>query len=150
MGQSLVKNYIHIIFSTKFRVPLIFESIENELYSYLGGICRHLECYPVKIGGCTDHVHISCMLSKKITLMKLLEELKAHSSKWIKTKDDSLKSFYWQNGYGAFSVNPYEIDKVIAYIENQKEHHRRKNFQDEYRAFLKKYKVEYDEKYVWD
>ena len=150
MGQSLVKNYLHIIFSTKLRAPLILESIENELYSYIGGICKQLECYPVKIGGYIDHIHILCMLSKKIPLMKLLEEIKAHSSKWIKTKDDTLKKFYWQNGYGAFSVNPYEVDKVIAYIENQKEHHRKKTFQDEYRAFLKKYNVEFDEKYVWD
>lgn len=150
MGQSLVKNYIHIIFSTKYRAPLILESIENELYSYIGGICKQLECYPVKIGGYIDHIHILCMLLKKIPLMNLLEEVKAHSSKWIKTKDDTLKKFYWQNGYGAFSVNPYEIDKVIAYIENQKEHHRRKTFQDVYRAFLKKYNVDYDEKYVWD
>lgn len=150
MGQSLVKNYIHIIFSTKLRVPLILESIENELYSYIGGICKQLECYPVKIGGYIDHIHILCMLSKKIPLMKLLEEIKAHSSKWIKTKDDTLKKFYWQNGYGAFSVNPYEIDKVVEYIENQKEHHRKKTFQDEYRAFLKKYKVEFDERYIWD
>jgi len=150
MGQSLVKNYIHIIFSTKLRAPLILESIENELYSYIGGICKQLECYPVKIGGYIDHIHILCMLSKKIPLMKLLEEIKAHSSKWIKTKDDTLKKFYWQNGYGAFSVNPYEVDKVIAYIENQKEHHRKKTFQEEYRAFLKKYNVEFDEKYVWD
>ena len=150
MGQSLVKNYLHIIFSTKLRAPLILESIENELYSYIGGICKQLECYPVKIGGYIDHIHILCMLSKKIPLMKLLEEIKAHSSKWIKTKDDTLKKFYWQNGYGAFSVNPYEVDKVIAYIENQKEHHRKKTFQEEYRAFLKKYNFEFDEKYVWD
>ncbi len=150
MGQSLVKNYLHIIFSTKLRAPLILESIENELYSYIGGICKQLECYPIKIGGYIDHIHILCMLSKKIPLMKLLEEIKAHSSKWIKTKDDTLKKFYWQNGYGAFSVNPYEVDKVIAYIENQKEHHRKKTFQEEYRAFLKKYNVEFDEKYVWD
>lgn len=150
MGQSLVKNYIHIIFSTKLRVPLILESIENELYSYIGGICKQLECYPVKIGGYIDHIHILCLLSKKIPLMKLLEEIKAHSSRWIKTKDDTLKKFYWQNGYGAFSVNPYEIDKVVEYIENQKEHHRKKTFQDEYRAFLKKYKVEFDERYIWD
>ena len=150
MGQSLVKNYIHIIFSTKLRAPLILESIENELYSYIGGICKQLECYPVKIGGYIDHIHILCMLSKKIPLMKLLEEIKAHSSKWIKTKDDTLKKFYWQNGYGAFSVNPYEVDKVIGYIENQKEYHRKKTFQEEYRAFLKKYNVEFDEKYVWD
>ncbi len=80
--------------------------------------------------------------------MKLLEEVKSHSSRWMKTKDTALKNFYWQNGYGAFSVNPSEIDKVIAYIENQKKHHKKKTFQDEYRAFLKKYKVEYDERYV--
>ena len=82
--------------------------------------------------------------------MELLEEVKSHSSKWIKTKGVELKNFYWQNGYGAFSVNPSEIDKVIAYIENQKEHHRKKTFQDEYRAFLKKYNVEYDERYIWE
>ena len=150
MGQSLVKNYIHITFSTKHRVPLIHQPVEDELYSYIGGICKQLECSPIKIGGYTDHIHILCMLSKKIALMKLLEEVKAHSSKWMKTKGTMLKNFYWQNGYGAFSVNPSEIDKVITYIENQKEHHKKKTFQDEYRAFLTKYKVEYDERYIWD
>ena len=109
-----------------------------------------MECYSVKIGGYTDHVHILCLLSKKITLMKLLEEVKSHSSKWMKTKGPELKNFYWQDGYGAFSVNPSQIDRVIAYIENQNEHHRKKTSQDEYRAFLKKYKVEFDERYVWD
>lgn len=150
MGQSLVKNYIHLVFSTKYRQPLILESVESELYSYLGGICRELECLPVKIGGYSDHVHILCMLSKKIALMKLLEEVKSHSSKWIKTKDESLRNFYWQDGYGAFSVNPSQVDIVSRYIENQKRHHTRKTFQGEYRIFLKKYKVEYDERYVWD
>lgn len=82
--------------------------------------------------------------------MKLVEELKSHASKWMKTKDESLKNFYWQNGYGAFSVNPSQIDIVIRYIQNQHEHHRKKTFQDEYRAFLKKYKVEFDERYVWE
>jgi putative transposase len=90
------------------------------------------------------------MLSKKIALMKLLEEVKSHSSKWIKTKGDDFKNFYWQDGYGAFSVNPSEIDVVINYISTQKEHHAKITFQDEYRAFLKKYQVEYDERYVWD
>ncbi len=150
MGQSLVKNYIHIIFSTKHREPLIHPPYESELHSYLGGICKNLECHPIKIGGYTDHVHILCMLSKKIALMKLLEEVKSNSSKWIKTKDKSLKNFYWQDGYGAFSVNPSEIDTVINYIANQHAHHIKKTFQDEYRAFLKKYNVEYDERYVWD
>jgi putative transposase len=150
MPQSLVKNYMHIVFSTKLREPLIYPAIEPELHSYLGGICNELECQPIKIGGYTDHVHILCLLSKKIALMKLLEEVKSHSSKWIKTKDERLRKFYWQDGYGAFSVNPSEIDVVKTYIENQYEHHKKKTFQDEYRAFLKKYKVDYDERYVWD
>ena len=150
MGQSLVKNYIHLVFSTKYREPLINEAIESELYAYLGGICNQLECQPIKIGGFTDHIHILCMLSKKTALMKLVEELKSHSSKWIKTKGENYRNFYWQGGYGAFSVNPAEMDVVVRYIENQKEHHRKKSFQEEYRGFLKKYKVEYDERYVWD
>ena len=157
MGQSLVKNYLHIVSSTKHRQSLISPAIEPELYSYLGGILNNLECNPVKIGGYTDHVHVLCLLSKKIALMKLLEEMKSHSSKWMKTKDESLENFYWQDaclagrqGYGAFSVNPSEVDVVITYIENQHEHHKSKTFQDEYRAFLKKYKVDYDERYVWD
>lgn len=82
--------------------------------------------------------------------MKLLEEVKSHSSKWVKTKGDAYKNFYWQDGYGAFSVNPSEVDNVINYIANQKEHHRMKTFQDEYRSVLKKNRVEYDERYVWD
>ena len=150
MGQSLVKNYLHIVFSTKHRQHLIHKPVNEELYNYLGGICRDLECYPVIVGGHTDHVHILCMLSKKIALMKLLEEVKSHSSKWMKTKAESLANFYWQDGYGAFSVNPSQIEVVKTYIQNQEEHHRKKTFQNEYRAFLKKYNMEYDERYVWD
>ena len=103
MGQSLVKNYVHIVFSTKYRQPLIYPPYEDELHSYLGGICKSMDCQPIKIGGYTDHVHMLCRLSQKIALMKLLEEVKSHSSKWMKTKDRSLSNFYWQNGYGAFS-----------------------------------------------
>lgn len=150
MGQSLVKNFVHIVFSTKYRQPIITPAIETELHAYLGGICKKMECPPVKVGGYTDHIHILCLLSKKITLMKLLEEVKSHSSKWVKTKGTEFSNFYWQDGYGAFSVNPAEVDTVIHYIENQKEHHSKKLFQEEYRAFLKKYQVEYDERYVWD
>ena len=116
MGQSLVKNYIHIIFSTKNRVQSITTNIEAELFSYLGGICKNLECSPIQIGGYTDHVHFLCLLSKKIALMKLIEELKSPSSKWIKTKGAEFEHFYWQNGYGAFSVNPSEINIVADYI----------------------------------
>ena len=150
MGQSLVKNYVHIVFSTKYRQALISEEIEPELYAYIGGICNKLSCQVIKVGGCADHIHILCLLSKKIALMKLLEEVKAHSSKWIKTKGIEFEGFYWQDGYGAFSVNPSEIDVVVNYIANQKIHHIKRGIQDEFRLFLKKYQIEYDEKYVWD
>ena len=82
--------------------------------------------------------------------MKLVEEVKSHSSSWIKTKGTEYKDFYWQNGYGAFSVNPAQVDTVVAYIANQHEHHSKKTFQEEYRTFLKKYSVAFDERYVWD
>jgi putative transposase len=150
MGQSLVQNYIHIVFSTKHRQPLIHPPVEKELHAYLGGICNRLECQTIIVGGYTDHIHILCKLSKKIALMKLVEEVKSHSSKWIKDKGKSYENFYWQDGYGAFSVNPSEVDKVISYIANQKAHHEKKAFRDEYSAFLKKFQVVFDERYVWD
>ena len=150
MGQSLVQNYIHIVFSTKYREPTIHPPYEQELHAYLGGVCKALDCPPIIVGGYTDHIHILCRLSKKIALMKLVEKVKAYSSKWMKTKHESLQSFYWQDGYGAFSVNPAQVDSVIAYIARQHEHHTKKTFQDEYRLFLKKYEVAYDERYVWD
>ena len=150
MPQSIAYNYLHITFNTKYREPLIDEAIEEELFKYIGGICKNLECNPIKVGGYRDHIHILCVLSRKIALMKLLEEVKSHSSKWIKTKGDQYKNFYWQRGYGSFSVNPAEIDIVVRYIENQAEHHKKKTFQEEYVAFLKKYNAEYDERYLWD
>jgi len=150
MSQSLVKIYTHIVFSTKDRTRLIQPNIEEKLHRYLAGICQELECHPVQVGGHTDHIHILCTLSKKIALIKLVEELKSHSSKWIKTQDAELRKFYWQSGYGAFSVNPTEIARAQQYVENQHEHHKTISFQDEYRAFLNKYNVTFDERYVWD
>ena len=150
MSQSLSKVYVHITFSTKHRQMLIDDHINTSLFEYMGGICKGLECNPVRIGGHHDHVHVLCLLSRKISQMNLLEELKKQSSKWIKTKGDRYVNFYWQDGYGIFSVNPSEIDVVINYINNQEEHHKKRTFQDEFRAFLEKYKIDYDERYVWD
>ncbi len=110
MGQSLVQNYIHLIFSTKHRQPLIQPTVEADLHAYLGGICNRFDSQPIIIGGFTDHIHILSKLSKKIALMKLVEEVKSHSSKWIKTRGEQFRDFYWQDGYGAFSVNPLEKD----------------------------------------
>lgn len=150
MPQSLVKNYIHITFSTKRRYPFIDNGIKEELFSYLGGICKNLECNPIIVGGHEDHVHILCLLSRKIPLMKLIEELKTHSSKWIKTKGQQYQKFYWQNGYGGFSVNYMQTGVVENYISKQDDHHKKISFKDEYLGFLKKYKINYNEKYVWD
>ncbi len=150
MPQSLVENYIHITFSTKNRYPFIESPIDKELFAYIAEICNRHESFAIIVGGHNDHIHILCKLSRKIALMKLIEELKSHSSKWIKSKGSNYSNFYWQNGYGGFSVNPTEIAIVKNYISNQKEPHKSVTFQQEYVAFLKKYKIKYDEKYVWD
>jgi putative transposase len=150
MPQSLSKVYTHITFSTKNREIIIDADIEKRLYEYLGGICKGLDCNPVQIGGYRNHIHILCTLSRTITQAILLEKLKKESSKWIKTVGKKYINFYWQSGYGIFSVNPTEIDIVTNYIINQKEHHKTKTFQEEFLAFLNKYKIEYDERYVWD
>jgi REP element-mobilizing transposase RayT len=149
MAQSLSKVYVHITFSTKNRQDLIDENIKTSLFHYLGGVCKGLECNPVRVGGYSDHVHILCLLSRKVAQMDLLEELKKQSSKWIKNQGSAYSNFYWQDGYGIFSVNPTQVNVVEEYIENQQEHHKSVSFQDELRAFLKKYKVEYDERYIW-
>ena len=102
------------------------------------------------VGGHEDHVHILCMLSRKVALMKLIEEVKSHSSKWIKTKGSEYEKFYWQNGYGGFSIHPDQVEIIKNYISKQEEHHKKTLFKEEYRSFLNKYNVEYDERYVWD
>jgi len=150
MGQSLSKVYVHIIFSTKNRIRLIDSEIKPRLFEYLGGICNQLDCIPLQVGGTNDHVHILCLLSKKITQIKLIEEIKKSSSKWIKTIGPNYRNFYWQDGYGVFSVNPSEVNIVVNYIKNQEEHHKKQTFKEEFMAFLKKYKIEYNEDYLWD
>lgn len=150
MPQSLSKIYVHLVFSTKYRRHLIDHSIKDRLFDYLGGICRGLECNPIRVGGHSDHVHILCLLSRKISQAKLLEEVKKQSSLWIKTVSSRYSNFYWQDGYGAFSVSPSGIKGLTNYINIQEEHHTKDTFQDEFRGLLKKYQVEYDERYVWD
>ena len=150
MPQSLTKVYVHITFSTKHRNPSIGKDIEQELWNYIGGICKALECSPIRVGGYNDHVHICCLLSRKISQSKLLGEIKRQSSKWIKTKGREYEKFYWQDGYGVFAVNPMGVERVVKYIENQHEHHKKRSFQEELLAFLKKYNVNFDERYLWD
>jgi REP element-mobilizing transposase RayT len=102
------------------------------------------------VGGVADHVHLAVRLSRTVTVAGLVEELKTSSSKWLKTQSPELMTFAWQRGYGAFSVGPADLNAVIAYIDGQEEHHRTRTFQEEYRAFLTKYRIEFDERYAWD
>ncbi len=150
MAQSLSQIYVHIVFSTKNRTPWIDANIKNELYAYMATVLKTHESPAIIIGGIADHVHILSRMSKNIAPAKLLEMVKKRSSKWIKTKGEKYVKFGWQNGYGVFSVSQSHVERVRKYIENQEEHHRRKNFQNEFRSLLEKYEISYDERYVWD
>jgi putative transposase len=150
MTQSLSNVLLHVVFSTKHRHPFIDETIDNELAKYLAGICRGVGCPSHAIGGADDHIHIACSLGRTITISKLVEELKTGSSKWMKTKGPAYAQFAWQNGYGAFSVGQSQLGDLRGYILGQREHHRSRTFQDEFRELLTKYEVAFDEAYVWD
>ncbi|HCO20265.1 MAG TPA: IS200/IS605 family transposase [Flavobacteriaceae bacterium] len=150
MAQSLVKNYLHIIFSTKLRTEFIDKKIENELFSYIATICKDYDSPAIQIGGTDDHIHILLNLSRKFAIMKVIQEIKAHSSKWIKTKGKKYEIFFWQDGYGAFSVSQKHIFATINYIQNQREHHKNQTYKVEFLTILNKYEMDYDEKYLWD
>jgi putative transposase len=139
-----------MIFSTKNRQPMILPEIEKELYSYMAGIARAHESHVYEIGGVEDHVHLLTSLPRTLSVSKLIEEVKKGSSKWIKKKGNPYTGFAWQGGYGAFSIGQSGYENLRQYIQTQKDHHKTITFQDEYRALLKKYGVEYDEKYLWD
>ncbi len=151
MPQSLSLVLVHVVFSTKHRAPLITENIEPELHAYIAKILYD-ECYSpaLIVGGDRDHLHILLALSRLWTVAKIVEIIKKRSSKWIKTKGEEFKAFQWQTGYGAFSVSRSGAEIVKNYIADQKEHHRRKSFQEEFRGFLRKHEIDFDEKYVWD
>jgi REP element-mobilizing transposase RayT len=150
MAQSLSSILIHLIFSTKHREPLVTPKVEKALHAYMAGILKGIQCAPLKIGGMPDHIHVLLALARTRSLSEVVENLKKDSSKWMKTQGASFSEFYWQAGYGAFSIGQSSVTETRQYIDNQKEHHKIRTFQDEYRAFLRKYAVEYDERYVWD
>ncbi len=148
MAQSLAKIYVHLVFSTKLRQPLIAEPILPELHAYLAGILNTQNCPTLQVGGMADHVHILFQLARTKSLSEVVEEVKKSSSKWMKTK--GAEHFSWQNGYGAFSVSESNMKDVVRYIQNQEAHHRTIDFQDELRTLLDEFGIAYDEKYLWD
>jgi putative transposase len=141
---------VHIIFSKKNRAPVLEETLLPELFAYLATVARNdgSECY--RVGGVADHVHLAIRLNRTSNVSGLVGELKSASSQWVKGRAPGLSDFSWQRGYGAFSVGPADLNSLIAYIDAQREHHAKRDFQEEFRAFLRKYGVEFDERYVWD
>jgi REP element-mobilizing transposase RayT len=150
MPQSLSSILVHLVFSTKNREPFITPTIETELHPYLAKIFRELKSPSLAIDGTSDHLHILFSLGRVIKVADLVEEVKTESSKWIKTKGQEFRHFHWQAGYGAFSIGQSNVAALKRYIREQKQHHQRITFQDEFRKFLKRYQIDYDERYVWD
>jgi REP element-mobilizing transposase RayT len=151
MPQSLAKILVHTVFSTKDRRPFLRDkSLRDELHRYLGGILTNHDCQPLVIGGVEDHVHLLSTLSRTCKAAEMVKEVKRGSSLWLKTKSPDLRDFAWQNGYGIFSIGFSQIESVRKYIARQEEHHRKISFQDEFREFLCRYEIEFDERYVWD
>jgi len=150
MAQTLVNLRVHVIFSTKNREPLITPEIELELFAYIGGILKNNESRLLDAGGTVDHVHLLISQSKNIALSSLMKDVKKDSSSWIKTKGRAFKSFHWQDGYGAFSIGKSDVPLLRKYIGGQKEHHRRRSFQEELIQLLEEHGIKYDEQYLWN
>ncbi|MCM3870715.1 MAG: IS200/IS605 family transposase [Pyrinomonadaceae bacterium] len=151
MAQSLSRLWTHLIFSTKNRFPFLSDkTIRTDTHAYLATTLREQDCETLIVNGVEDHIHALFALSRTHSIAEVVKEIKRTSSGWVKELSPRLAKFYWQGGYGAFSVSQSNLKEVIRYIENQEEHHKRVTFQDEYRAFLKAYGITYDERYVWD
>ena len=150
MPQSLSKLYAHLIFSTRDRRPFLDVEIRDRVHAYLSVVLRDMGSPYVVVGGVADHVHILYEIGRTVAVCEYIEQLKRESSKFVKGLGPNLDKFYWQRGYGIFSVSPTHRESVVKYIQNQEEHHRTKTFQEEYREFLNRYEIEFDERYVWD
>ena len=149
MAQSLSKVYIHCIFHVKDEKRTIRTEDENELYAYIGGMIKEISSHPIIINGTANHIHILATLSKNISLSAFIKKIKENSSRWIKTKGVNYKDFEWQGGYSGYSVSHSKINAVEKYIANQKEHHKKVSFRDEYITFIKECGIELDESLLW-
>jgi putative transposase len=151
MAQTLVTSFYHVVFSTKHRQRLITTAIEPRLFRYLTGIVTNQDSRCLAINGVEDHLHMLVALSKNHALSEFMRNLKASSTKWLKTQDHGAhRTFGWQDGYGAFSVSTSNVEKVVGYIARQKEHHQRTSFEDEYRALVRRAGLTPDERYLFD
>ena len=152
MPQSLANVAVHFVFSTKNRKPWLRNvELRDELFAYMATILRNnVDSPAIIIGGTEDHVHILCALSRKYAIMKVVQEAKTETTKWLKKQSRETVDFAWQGGYGAFSVSESNIPQVQKYIQNQEVHHQRMTFQDELRALCRRHNIKLNEQYVWD
>ena len=150
MPQSLSKIYIHAVFSTKIREPLLADAWRDELFQVIGGTANEAGCQSFLVGGMPDHVHLLFLLGRTVTIADALGRIKSNSSAWVNQSRGVTMPFHWQAGYASFSVSQSNVDAVREYIRQQPEHHAVRSFQDELREWLRRYEMEWDERYVWD
>lgn len=148
--MSYVASYFHCVFGTKERRRLITPELRGRLWPFLGGIARQNEMKALEVGGVEDHIHILLSLPATIPIAKAMQLIKGGSSKWIHDTFPEHHAFAWQEKYGAFSVSVSQLDNIIRYIKGQAEHHQKMTFQEEFLALLKKHRIEYDERYLWE
>lgn len=150
MPQSLSNILVHLVFSTKDRTLWIADEWRDELHGYIGGIIRRLGSDLLAAGSVEDHIHLLFPLPRTVCVSNMVKEIKSGATRWVHESPSRPAAFHWQSGYGAFSISPSHKGDVCQYIADQREHHRKVTFQDEYRKLLGKYGIEYDERYVWD
>ena len=149
MANSYASLFIHAVFSTHNREPVLNSNLRKRLWAYMGGIARENKIKAVSIGGTLDHAHILISIPPIVPVAKAVQLIKGGSSKWVHENFNLLRNFAWQEGYGAFSLGASQVDEVATYIARQEDHHRVRSFQEEYLSFLKEHRVEYDERCVW-
>lgn len=150
MPQTFASLFVHVVFSTKGREPFLEAELRPRVFPYMGGIVRELGAVPLAINGPGDHVHALVTVPTTLAVADLMRVLKTNSSRWVHEQWPERRAFAWQNGYGAFSVSKSNVDEVVRYMETQEEHHRHVSFQDEFRAFLRRHGIAFDERYVWE
>lgn len=150
MANTFASLHYHLIFSTKDREPWLRPDIQERVWAFLGGVARENGMKALQVGGMADHVHVVIGASTSMAISKVAKLLKGGSSLWIKDEFPGMRGFAWQDGYGAFSVSKSNLSEVICYVQNQREHHRMKTFQEEFVSFLVRHEIDYDEKYLWD
>ena len=149
MANTYTSFYYHVVFSTKNRVGWIKPEIEERVWAYIGGVARKHKLTALQVGGMEDHIHALVLAPPTLAPSQIAQYLKGDSSKWMHEEFPDLRAFAWQEGYGAFTVSRSNLPEVIAYIQNQRKHHQTRTFQEEYREFLQKHGIEYDEQYMW-